>query len=56
MVLNTHAHYPEGARLKLNTIRPGLMGIGSIGFRDGERYLADRDDPMEIVQRARHSL
>ena len=46
MVLNTYAHYPEEARQKLNTIRPGLTGIGSIVFRDEERYLADRDEPM----------
>ena len=50
MVLNTYAHYPEGARQKLNTIRPGLTGIGSIIFRDEERYLADRDEPMEFYR------
>ena len=46
MVLNTYAYYPEEAREKLNTIRPGLTGIGSIVFRDEERYLADLDEPM----------
>ena len=50
MVLNTYAHYPESARQKLNTIRPGLTGIGSIIFRDEERYLADRDEPMEFYR------
>ncbi len=50
MVLNTYAHYPESARQKLNTIRPGLTGIGSIVFRDEERYLADRDEPMEFYR------
>ena len=50
MVLNTYAHYPEEARQKLNTIRPGLTGIGSIVFRDEERYLADRDEPMEFYR------
>lgn len=50
MVLNTYAHYPEEARKKLNTIRPGLTGIGSIFFRDEERYLADRDEPMEFYR------
>ena len=50
MVLNTYAHYPEEARNKLNTIRPGLTGIGSIVFRDEERYLADRDEPMEFYR------
>ena len=50
MVLNTYAQYPEEARQKLNTIRPGLTGIGSIVFRDEERYLADRDEPMEFYR------
>ena len=50
MVLNTYAHYPEEARQKLNTIRPGLTGIGSIVFRDEEHYLADRDEPMEFYR------
>jgi lipopolysaccharide/colanic/teichoic acid biosynthesis glycosyltransferase len=50
MVLNTYAYYPEEAREKLNTIRPGLTGIGSIVFRDEERYLTDRDEPMEFYK------
>ena len=51
MVPNTYANYPEAARQKLNTIRPGLTGIGSIVFRDEERYLADRDQPMEFYRK-----
>ena len=50
MVLNTYAHYPEAVRQKLDTIRPGMTGIGSIVFRDEERYLADRDEPMEFYR------
>ena len=50
MVLNTYAYYPEEAREKLNMIRPGLTGIGSIVFRDEERYLTDRDEPMEFYK------
>ena len=48
MVPNTYANYSEMARQKLHTIRPGLTGIGSIIFRDEERYLADLDQPMEF--------
>ena len=51
MVLKTYNYYPEKARLKLNTIRPGLTGIGSIFFRDEERYLANRDDPIEFYKK-----
>jgi lipopolysaccharide/colanic/teichoic acid biosynthesis glycosyltransferase len=50
MVPNTYSHYPSGARKKLNTIRPGLTGIGSIVFRDEERYLAGRNQPMEFYR------
>ena len=31
-------------------IRPGLTGIGSIIFRDEERYLVDRDEPIEFYK------
>ena len=51
MVLNTYKYYPEIARNKLNTIRPGLTGIGSIFFRDEERYLANHDEPMEFYRK-----
>ncbi len=50
MVLNTYTHYSEVARHRLNTIRPGLTGIGSIIFRDEERLLVDRDEPMEFYK------
>lgn len=46
MVPNTYANYPENARNKLNTVRPGLSGVGSIIFRDEEKYLAGREEPM----------
>lgn len=46
MVLNTYAFYPEEVRHKLNRIRPGLTGIGSIVFRDEEHYLVNDVDPM----------
>lgn len=46
MVLGTFQHYPEEARNVLCTVRPGLTGIGSIVFRDEERYLDGHADPM----------
>jgi len=51
MVPSTYSYYPEEARERLNSIRPGLTGIGSIVFRDEERYLADRDEPMEFYRK-----
>ena len=50
MVLNTYAYYSKEARAKLNTIRPGLTGIGSIVFRDEEHYLANHDEPMKFYR------
>lgn len=50
MVLNTYAHYSEESRRELNKVRPGLTGIGSIVFRDEERYLDGRDKPMEFYK------
>jgi lipopolysaccharide/colanic/teichoic acid biosynthesis glycosyltransferase len=46
MVPNTYANYPAEAQEILNTVRPGLTGIGSIIFRDEERLLDGRDDPI----------
>lgn len=51
MVLKTYNYYPKTARLKLNIIRPGLTGIGSIIFRDEERFLANRNDPVEFYRK-----
>ena len=50
MVPNTYANYPEAARKILNTVRPGLTGIGSIIFRDEESYLFDREEPMKFYK------
>ena len=46
MVPNTYANYPEKAQEILNTVRPGLTGIGSIIFRDEEILLDGREDPI----------
>ena len=51
MVPNTYANYPQVAQEKLNTVRPGLTGIGSIIFRDEERYLTNSENPMEFYKR-----
>lgn len=48
MVPNTYARYPKDAQRVLNTVRPGLTGIGSIIFRDEERLLDGREDPVRF--------
>ena len=46
MVPNTYANYPVKAQKILNTVRPGLTGIGSIIFRDEEILLDGHEDPI----------
>jgi lipopolysaccharide/colanic/teichoic acid biosynthesis glycosyltransferase len=41
----TFSAYQVNVQKKLNTVRPGLSGIGSIIFRDEEKLLSDTDDP-----------
>jgi lipopolysaccharide/colanic/teichoic acid biosynthesis glycosyltransferase len=48
MVTIIYANYPESAQKKLNTVRPGLTGIGSIVFRDEENFLRDRENPTQF--------
>lgn len=50
MVPNTYAKYPEEAQIILNTIRPGLTGIGSIFFRDEEQFLISKEDSMAFYE------
>ena len=44
-VPNTFAQYPEAAKQDIGEVRPGLSGVGSIVFRDEERYLDAQQDP-----------
>ena len=48
MTPNTYATYPEKAQEILNTVKPGLTGIGSIIFRDEERLLDDHEDSVKF--------
>lgn len=48
MVPKTFMNYPEKSRQILNKVRPGLTGIGSIVFRDEEKYLNNVEDPTDF--------
>jgi lipopolysaccharide/colanic/teichoic acid biosynthesis glycosyltransferase len=50
MVPNTYAHYPAEAQRELNTVRPGLTGVGSLVFRDEERWLDAYADPQALYR------
>ena len=47
MVTKTYQQYGEAGKI-VYSIRPGLTGIGSIVFRDEERYLENKTDPMKF--------
>lgn len=50
MVPSTFEHYDPQARTELCKVPPGLTGVGSIIFRDEERYLDSRDDPVRFYR------
>lgn len=50
MVPNTFLVYPLDAQRDLNTVRPGLSGVGSLIFRDEERWLSVHDDPRTFYR------
>lgn len=50
MVPNTFAEYPGQTKDAICSIRPGLTGIGSIVFRDEERYLDRKVDPKAFYR------
>lgn len=48
MVPNTFKKYSPEAQLELNKMKPGLTGIGSIIFRDEEKFLELKSNPQEF--------
>lgn len=48
MVPQTFAKYPVEAQRELSTVRPGLSGVGSLAFRDEERWLDGQEDPQRF--------
>ena len=48
MVPNTFLKYSTEAQFELKKVRPGLTGIGSIIFRDEEKFLEGKADPRKF--------
>ena len=48
MVPNTFLKYLPEAQSELKKVRPGLTGIGSIIFRDEEKFLEGKADPRKF--------
>ena len=42
--------YDEVAQVKISTLRPGLTGVGSLVFRDEERFFDSSNDPDQIYR------
>jgi lipopolysaccharide/colanic/teichoic acid biosynthesis glycosyltransferase len=51
MVPKTYATYRPDAQKIINTVKPGLTGIGSIIFRDEERLLDGLKDPIRFYNK-----
>ena len=49
MVPNTFLKYSPKAQSELQKVRPGLTGIGSIIFRDEEKFLEGKADPENFM-------
>ncbi len=48
MVPNTYKNYDIKVQEILNNVRPGLTGIGSIIFRDEEKFLENKSNSMDF--------
>ena len=51
MVPSTYQAYPPDARELLDSVKPGLSGVGSVVFRDEEAFLDAADDPRHFYNR-----
>lgn len=45
-----YGFYSDRARAKISSVRPGLTGVGSVYFRDEERYFSPSSDPDQIYR------
>ena len=51
LILKSYNLYSDEVKVHLSTVSPGLSGVGSIIFRDEEKYYQDLPDPMEFYNR-----
>ena len=49
MVPNTFQKYSKEAQVALNKVKPGLTGVGSIIFRDEEKFLEGKAIPKNFM-------
>lgn len=51
LVVESYDQYSDEVKSYLSMVSPGLSGVGSIIFRDEEKYYQDLQDPMEFYNR-----
>ena len=51
LIPESYELYSDEVKEKISTVSPGLSGVGSIIFRDEEKYYQDLEDPMEFYNR-----
>lgn len=51
LTTQTFNMYPEAARAKVASVRPGLSGIGSIVFRNEEKILTNSDHALDTYKK-----
>lgn len=51
LVVKSYELYSDEVKSYLSKVPPGLSGVGSIIFRDEEKYYQDLPDPMEFYNR-----
>lgn len=56
MVKHGHASYSEDVRECINSLHPGLSGIGSVVFRDEEYHVSKAEDPIKYYHEKIHPV
>ena len=51
LIVRSYNNYSEEVKSKLCTVSPGLSGVGSIIFRDEEKYYQDLPNPQEFYDK-----
>ncbi|WP_321518077.1 sugar transferase [uncultured Bacteroides sp.] len=50
LTMNTFNYYPENVQKMIGKMKPGITGIGSVVFRDEEKYTSEAKDPRAFYK------
>ncbi len=50
LTVNTFNYYPENVQRLIGKMKPGITGVGSVIFRDEEKYISTVDDPRTFYK------